>query len=62
MALIIGKVLVVFAILQCISFALGHSNTIEFNNVIKHENKHWKRLKKHDGAIRLVGGRSEFEG
>lgn len=28
-------------------------------NLVK---KHLKRLKKHDGAIKLIGGRGEFEG
>lgn len=49
-------------------FVCGEQQTItatnELSKVVKHDfpKKHWKRLKKQDGAIRLVGGRSEHEG
>lgn len=62
MASVFRKILVVVFIFHWVTPVPGHPDDIEFKKVIKHEKKHWKRLQKKDGAIRLVGGRSELEG
>lgn len=47
-----------------IVFAFGAQLKKTTSNAIQKEytRKHWKRLKKQDGAVRLVGGRHEHEG
>lgn len=66
MALPSGKSLLlsIVLILQLVIFVWGEHRTIDAAKINKHlsAKKHWKKLKKQDGAIRLVGGRNEHEG
>lgn len=61
-----GKLLLlsIVLILQLVIFVCGEHRTIDAAKINKHNSakKHWKKLKKQDGAIRLVGGRNEHEG
>lgn len=60
-----GKLLIhIIVLLQWTVLAAGAQATSEISNAVNHDypKKHWKRLRKQDGALRLVGGRNEHEG
>lgn len=56
-----GKLLLVVALQW---WTIACDDAVDIANTVKldYSKKHWKRLKKQDGAIRLVGGRGEHEG